>query len=73
MCSSRLIFNILPTDLSTGPIRGDVAWGTDLIPEQNCALKRFQPFSNRSSNQRRAMFLLVGREHANIWIALAAT
>jgi hypothetical protein len=47
----RLIFNILSTDSSTGPIQEDVAWGSDLFPEQNCALKRI--FSDKDSNQRR--------------------
>jgi hypothetical protein len=47
----RLIFNILSTDSSTGPIQEDVAWGSDLFPEQNCALKRI--FSDKDPNQRR--------------------
>jgi hypothetical protein len=51
MCFSRPIFNILSTDSSTGPIQEDVAWGSDLFPEQNCALKRI--FSDKDPNQRR--------------------
>jgi hypothetical protein len=71
MCLSCPIFNILSTDLSTRPIKVGVRWGTDLIPEQNCALK--QVFSRGDSDQRRATFLLVGREHANIAMERLAT
>ena len=38
--------------------------GTDLIPKQNCALKR--AFSNSNFDQGPAIFSLVGRERANI-------
>ena len=51
-----------------GSIRG-VGWGTDLIPKQNCALKR--TFSNSNFDQEPAIFSLVGREHANIGMAIA--
>jgi hypothetical protein len=44
--------------------KGDVGWGTDLIPKQNCALKR--AFSNSNFDQGPAIFSLVGRERANI-------
>ena len=37
--------------------------GYRLIPEQNWALKGV--FSGGNSNQGRAIFLLVGREHVN--------
>jgi hypothetical protein len=47
------------------------AWGTDRIPEQNCGLK--QVFSSGDSSQRRAIFLLVGRERANIATEKLAT
>ena len=48
-----------------------MGWGTDLIPEQNCALKRI--FRNGNSNQKRAIFLLVGRERVNIGMEKLAT
>ena len=38
---------------------------------KSCVLKR--AFSNSNFNRRRAMFWLLGREHANIWIVLPAT
>ena len=62
--SQRLIFNILSADLSTGVNKEGVGWDTDLIPEQNCALKRV--FSNSNFDQGPAIFSLVGQEHANI-------
>jgi hypothetical protein len=67
----RLIFNILSTDSSTGPIQEDVAWSSYLFPEQNWALKRI--FGNRDSNKGARLFLQVGREHANIAMEKLAT
>ena len=68
MCVESLIFNILS---QTYQQQGDVRWATDQIPEQNCALRR--AFSNVNSDQGRAIFLLVGRERANIGIKKRTT
>ena len=69
ICDVCLIFNMLSTDLSTGLCycKGGVSWSTDLILEQNCALRRAT--SNGNSDQGRAILLLAGRECANIRMA----